>query len=211
MFKKILWTTAAAALLAVNTHAATFEVVEASSGNKYITLDGTIVENDDLEFKDLLLTLMADDKFNKTIILNSPGGRLEASLGIAKEVGEWGLTTAVTKNAKCHSGCALIWASGDRKMKHEEAVLGFHLAYIKLEAKDNPYKDYLEMEGWHQMIMAIEWQLLEEMVSYREVLDIKDFGAFMKGYMFTTKDIFWLPTPEQLDEAFNNVTVYGDN
>lgn len=193
----------------VESDAATFEIVESSAGKKYLTMTGSIVENDELEFKEILLSLIADEKFDNTIFLNSPGGRLEASLGIAKEVKDWGMTTAVLPSAKCHSGCALIWASGDLKMKHKDAVLGFHLAYISnLTATENPYNDYLAMEGWHKLIMAIEWQVLEEMINYREVLDIKDFGKFMKGYMFTTKDIFWLPEKEELEETFNNVHVY---
>lgn len=82
---------------------------------------------------------VTDDKID-SIILNGPGGNLEAGYAIADIVLEQELRTTVPANTDCASACSLIFSAGKFRKMEEGSRLGFHLPFVVLsEAEVSNY------------------------------------------------------------------------
>jgi hypothetical protein len=89
-----------------------------------ITIDGELTKYDLFTFRDA-----ADARPGRAVVLfNSPGGDLEAGIGIGREIRQRGYSTAVIET--CASACALAWLAGRLIMASDEANIGFHVAYV---------------------------------------------------------------------------------
>jgi hypothetical protein len=77
-----------------------------------------------------------------SIILNGPGGNLEAGYAIAEIVLEHGLATTVPENTDCASACSIIFSAGRERVMENGSRLGFHLPFISLSPSD--VADYCE-------------------------------------------------------------------
>lgn len=90
---------------------------------------------------------VTDDKID-SIILNGPGGNLEAGYAIADIVLEQELRTTVPANTDCASACSLIFSAGKFRKMEEGSRLGFHLPFVVLsEAEVSNYCKALTDNG----------------------------------------------------------------
>jgi uncharacterized protein YecT (DUF1311 family) len=72
------------------------------------------------------------------VILQSPGGSVDAGLEIAIQIAENGYGTAVLGKS-CSSICAVIWLAGNNRYMTEDASIGVHAAYrIETDQEGNP-------------------------------------------------------------------------
>lgn len=63
------------------------------------------------------------------VILDSPGGDVEAGLAIGRTIRERGLATLVPIKYECVSACALAWLGGRIRYMSPKGAIGFHAAY----------------------------------------------------------------------------------
>lgn len=63
------------------------------------------------------------------VVLDSPGGDLQAGIEIGKAIRLRGLTTAVLPGGDCASACALAWLGGRDRLLDVSGRVGFHAAY----------------------------------------------------------------------------------
>jgi hypothetical protein len=63
------------------------------------------------------------------VILDSPGGDVEAGLAIGRTIRERGLATLVPIKYECASACALAWLGGRVRYMSPKGAIGFHAAY----------------------------------------------------------------------------------
>ena len=71
-----------------------------------------------------------------SIILNGPGGSIEAGYAIAEIVLEQGLVTTVPENTDCASACSIIFSAGSERVMENSSRLGFHLPFMSLSESD---------------------------------------------------------------------------
>ncbi len=80
----------------------------------------------------------------KRLCLDSPGGSFSEALSIGEELSSNGITTAVARDALCHSACAILFLAGKSSEKgaapftpgrllHATASLGFHAPSLVVE------------------------------------------------------------------------------
>jgi uncharacterized protein YecT (DUF1311 family) len=97
---------------------------------KMVIGEGSIQEGDAEKF--LTVTKMAnrDDEGLVALVLNSPGGNVEAAFRVVDAMDKVGVYTTVPDNAKCASACAsILFASGKRRSIVGSGLLGFHSCY----------------------------------------------------------------------------------
>lgn len=87
-----------------------------------ITIEGPLLSEDAFRFKDVARGIQG-----VAVLLNSPGGNLEAGIEIGRAISRAGYDTIVQDI--CASACALAWLAGQRRFAVEEAHIGFHVAY----------------------------------------------------------------------------------
>lgn len=93
-------------------------------GISLVIITGEIRFRDDVKF-----TLKIMDTKKAIVMLDSPGGNLDAALGIGKAIRTHHFATMVGKPL-CASGCALAWLAGEHRYATPESKIGFHAAYI---------------------------------------------------------------------------------
>jgi hypothetical protein len=109
----------ALALLASTTPAVSAEIV--AEGDT-ISITGQIERDDYAHFR------AAVTPQTRVVILNSPGGLLNQSLAIGREIRARKIMTVIPDGAICSSGCAMIWLGGVPRDIHGNGRLGFHSA-----------------------------------------------------------------------------------
>jgi hypothetical protein len=93
-----------------------------------INISGVIQRGDDLRFRTSLARVLP---LLGIVILESPGGDLQAGLNIGREISARAYATLVKSGAVCASACALAWLAGDWRYMAPGARIGFHAAYAK--------------------------------------------------------------------------------
>lgn len=89
------------------------------------------IQNGDAD-KLLALAKMADrdDEGLVTLVLNSPGGNVEAAFRVIDAMDEVRVHTIVPDNGRCASACAsILFVSGERRSVVGTGLLGFHSCY----------------------------------------------------------------------------------
>lgn len=113
-------------LFASSASAAQISLADFGTGKQAMVFTGEISAGDAPKFREI-----AYRRASNIVILDSPGGNLNAGLEIAQTVRELGLTTAVPATAGCYSACALIWVAGTNRYMSRSAQIGFHAAYFR--------------------------------------------------------------------------------
>ncbi len=104
-------------------HSAEFKAFKQDKNFWIISIDGEIVFNDDLKFKQLV----AKNKIsNAAVFLASPGGNMLAGLDIGFQIHNYGFRTWVPDGLYCQSICAVIWMGGDTRYSSSSSHIGFH-------------------------------------------------------------------------------------
>lgn len=112
--------------------AAEFFLVDGvNPGQKGIVIRGEIKPGDDRKFFRL-----AERAERASVVLESPGGSVEAGLSIGAEIAIRGFTTLVLDGAGCHSICAVMWVAGERRYMSPNANISVHAAYQLVNNKD---------------------------------------------------------------------------
>ena len=131
--KTVLVATAlAATLLSSAANAATITLLPDTCSNKEpgctaIVIEGQIYEADGGRFLELMLK---NNPQKALVVLDSPGGSIDAALQIGRFIHANGWATFVPNKTYCVSACAMIWlAGGDLKHVSTTARIGFHAAY----------------------------------------------------------------------------------
>lgn len=109
-------------------HASTLTPNVDPDGRFYIKLDGEIEQNDPFLLMKVFEYSKAENIKLWGLVLNSPGGNVEAGLQLASIIRQNGLATFVTKNATCASACFYLFAAGVNRWTENGAKVGVHSA-----------------------------------------------------------------------------------
>jgi len=97
---------------------------------KMIIAEGKIQSGDVRKFISIAKRADRDGEGLVTLILNSPGGNVEAAFRIVDAMDKIRVYTAVPSGASCASACAsILFASGERRSVLGTGKLGFHSCY----------------------------------------------------------------------------------
>jgi len=97
---------------------------------KMVIGEGKIQEGDAKKFLALAKTAGRDEEGLVTLVLNSPGGNVEAAFRLVDAMDKVRVYTTVPDNARCASACAsILFASGERRSVVGTGQLGFHSCY----------------------------------------------------------------------------------
>jgi hypothetical protein len=134
-FKSMLLATAltlALCLLALGfeTKAAEFKRVPQANGPDIVGISGPINLGDNEKFIAITKNLA-----DATIVLDSPGGVVNAAFRIGAVTYIKKYETRVNAGAVCNSACPFIWLAGAYRDLDETARLGFHTIYRKETGK----------------------------------------------------------------------------
>jgi hypothetical protein len=69
-------------------------------------------------------------EYVRTVVLDSPGGALEAALANGRLIRDRGLATAVAAGSLCASSCPLVFAAGKERTASPRAAIGVHQFYL---------------------------------------------------------------------------------
>ena len=108
--------------------AATIEVLhDRSTGQDltFITVIGELQPGDESRFADAALGVPAGG-----VVLEGPGGDLQAGIEIGKAIRLKGFATLVADDSMCASACALAWLGGRDRFMAANAMVGFHAAAL---------------------------------------------------------------------------------
>ena len=90
----------------------------------YVSIQGTLVLNDDDDFRAKTATLT-----QAIVVLESNGGNLLAGIRIGALIRQRGFSAVVASASHCASACALAWLGGKVRYMGEGARIGFHAAF----------------------------------------------------------------------------------
>ena len=97
---------------------------------RLIIAEGPIRAGDASAFLTLANSADRDSEGLVTVILNSPGGKVEAAFRMVDAMDKVRVYTVVPNSAKCASACAsILFASGARRSLLGTGMLGFHSCY----------------------------------------------------------------------------------
>ncbi|TDN63869.1 lysozyme inhibitor LprI family protein [Paraburkholderia sp. BL10I2N1] len=97
---------------------------------KMVVGEGRIQDGDAEKFLALARTADRDDEGLVILVLNSPGGNVEAAFRVVDAMDKVRVYTAVPDKFKCASACAsILFASGERRSVFGTGLLGFHSCY----------------------------------------------------------------------------------
>lgn len=97
---------------------------------KMLIGEGRIQERDAEKFLAFAKMADRDDEGLVTLVLNSPGGNVEAAFRVVDAMDKVRVYTTVPDNARCASACAsILFASGERRSVVGTGMLGFHTCY----------------------------------------------------------------------------------
>ncbi|CAG9230570.1 Clp protease [Paraburkholderia tropica] len=97
---------------------------------KMVIGEGRIQEGDAEKFLAFARMADRDDEGLVILVLNSPGGNVEAAFRVVDAMDKVRVYTTVPDSAKCASACAsILFASGERRSVMGTGLLGFHSCY----------------------------------------------------------------------------------
>ncbi|WP_310633441.1 lysozyme inhibitor LprI family protein [Paraburkholderia sp.] len=97
---------------------------------KMVIGEGRIQEGDAERFLAFARMADRDDEGLVILVLNSPGGNVEAAFRVVDAMDKVRVYTTVPDSAKCASACAsILFASGERRSVMGTGLLGFHSCY----------------------------------------------------------------------------------
>ncbi|SOY63712.1 conserved hypothetical protein [Cupriavidus taiwanensis] len=97
---------------------------------KMVIGEGTIRDGDARKFLAVAGTADRDEEGLVILVLNSPGGNVEAAFRLVDAMDKVRVYTTVPDNARCASACAsILFASGERRSVVGTGLLGFHSCY----------------------------------------------------------------------------------
>jgi len=97
---------------------------------KMVVGEGKIQDGDAKKFLAFAQMADRDDEGLVNLVLNSPGGNVEAAFRVVDAMDKVRVYTIVPDNAKCASACAsILFASGERRSVVGTGQLGFHSCY----------------------------------------------------------------------------------
>jgi Uncharacterized protein conserved in bacteria, putative lipoprotein len=97
---------------------------------KMVIGEGKIQEGDAEKFLAFAKKADRDDEGLVVLVLNSPGGNVEAAFRVVDAMDKVRVYTTVPDNATCASACAsILFASGERRSVVGTGLLGFHSCY----------------------------------------------------------------------------------
>ncbi|CAG4890160.1 lysozyme inhibitor LprI family protein [Paraburkholderia saeva] len=97
---------------------------------KMIIGEGRIQDGDAEKFLAFAKRADRDAEGRVVLVLNSPGGNVEAAFRVVDAMDKVRVYTAVPDNARCASACAsILFASGERRSVAGTGLLGFHSCY----------------------------------------------------------------------------------
>lgn len=97
---------------------------------RMIVGEGRIEDGDADKFRAVARIADRDDEGLVTLILDSPGGNVEAAFRLVDAMDKVHVYTAVPDSARCASACAsIVFASGERRSVLGSGLLGFHSCY----------------------------------------------------------------------------------
>ena len=76
-----------------------------------LVLTGPIRWGDSVAF----FAAVNSDRHIRTVVLDSPGGRVDEAIDIGRTIREHHLDTTVPPSSSCVSACVLVWAAGQRR------------------------------------------------------------------------------------------------
>lgn len=92
--------------------------------------EGAIQDGDARKFQAIARLADRDKEGLVILVLNSPGGNVEAAFRVVDAMDKVRVYTAVPDNARCASACAsILFASGERRSVVGTGMLGFHSCY----------------------------------------------------------------------------------
>lgn len=92
--------------------------------------EGRIEEGDAGRFRSVARIADRDDEGLVTLVLDSPGGNVEAAFRLVDAMDKVRVYTVVPDGARCASACAsIVFASGTRRSILGSGLLGFHSCY----------------------------------------------------------------------------------
>ncbi|WP_291451095.1 lysozyme inhibitor LprI family protein [Cupriavidus sp.] len=92
--------------------------------------EGRIEDGDAGKFQAVARIADRDDEGLVALILNSPGGNVEAAFRLVDAMDKVRVYTIVPDSARCASACAsVVFASGERRSVLGSGLLGFHSCY----------------------------------------------------------------------------------
>lgn len=89
----------------------------------FISVEGELWKSDIVAFN-----AIASRMSSAVVVLNSPGGDLEAGIELGRSIARRGFSTAVVDT--CASACALAWLAGRQRFASQDSRIGFHVAYV---------------------------------------------------------------------------------
>jgi uncharacterized protein YecT (DUF1311 family) len=97
---------------------------------KMVIAEGSIQDGDADKFLAFAKLADRDDEGLVILVLNSPGGNVEAAFRVVDAMDRIRVYTTVPDNARCASACAsILFASGERRSVVGTGLLGFHSCY----------------------------------------------------------------------------------
>lgn len=97
---------------------------------KMVIGEGQIQDGDAAKFQSVARLADRDGEGLVTLVLNSPGGNVEAAFRLVDVMDKVRVYTAVPDHARCASACAsILFASGERRSVVGSGRLGFHSCY----------------------------------------------------------------------------------
>lgn len=126
----------------------------------------------------------------RTVILNSPGGRLGAAETAAQLIEEKGLNTFVKED--CESACTRVFVAGKERYLLEHATLGFHGSSVTKPVLGDG---------------LIKW--IADQVTVRQYMRDGIDREFMEHAVSIAPASMWFPTHDQLFAAHVITAVVG--
>lgn len=158
-------------------------------GISTINISGEILKRDDIKFRSALTNVLP---LLAVVVMESPGGNLQAGLNIGREISARAYSTVVKSGAICASACALAWLAGDKRYMAPGAKIGFHAAYAEEE-------NILVEKGAANALIG----------AYLNTLKLPD-GAVAYITQASPREIHWLSVNEAIYVGIN-LTVAGEN
>jgi len=129
-----------------------------------------------------LNTLLNQNPKSSILILNSEGGLIVESRGLANTIKQRGLNTHVKQ--RCYSACTLAFIAGNERSMEKEALLGFHQYNLKSDTS-MPWIEPLKEQ--------------QKDLRYFQEKNVADW--FMEQAYSTPHNSIWTPSPHTLLSA----------
>jgi hypothetical protein len=157
--KSMIAAACGATLLAcASANAATIERSKNASVN-LIYVFGRIEPGDDAKLSKILLSDKSFTGDKSAVVMDSPGGNLEAGIKMAMMIHARQLATLVPEESSCASVCAMMWLGGSRRLVADSGQIGFHAASDTLTNRRTGavVKRTASAEGTGMMLKYYNW------------------------------------------------------